>query len=377
MQRSRTADRPVKVWPRRHQGDRQKLCRGRGRNSGRSDCRARDKWNARVGRPDGFCSRWSRCATDGGRGFAEGLPVGVEYRQRGDAAAGVICDEQAICPWRPRRDRSRPGAAGILLVKRRVSLPGCGIHAHRRSPRRSFLSPISFTSLTAYRKCPPGATATGKVGFLNFSGEFRRGPTIPVVEIEPGKRRKCLCFSRRCKCRNKPAIRWRNRPMATVMTNLRREMEGISCLQKTKKPSRVKAAKLRQANQFVQIGAIRVKIFVMTTANKIHDSAHPADSVFVVEIIYYVPAPATKPVASPECYRGSPSRRFSTAWTATSRDIINQISELGEKFLIKIRLCGQKLLLVSAIVLLSFDNAPRLGQIPALAHRHDHRARFF
>jgi cardiolipin synthase (CMP-forming) len=96
----------------------------------------------------------------------------------------------------------------------------------------------------------------------------------------------------------------------------------------------------------------------MTTANKITILRILLIPFFVVEIIYYVRT-------GNEACRLAGVLSFAVAAILDGVDgyiarHYHQISELG-KILDPL---ADKLLLVSAIVLLSFDNAPRLGQIP-------------
>jgi len=103
---------------------------------------------------------------------------------------------------------------------------------------------------------------------------------------------------------------------------------------------------------------IRVKISVMTTANKITILRILLIPFFVVEIIYYVRT-------GNEAFRLAGVLSFAVAAICDGVDgyiarHYHQISELG-KILDPL---ADKLLLVSAVVLLSFDNSPHLRQIP-------------
>lgn len=96
----------------------------------------------------------------------------------------------------------------------------------------------------------------------------------------------------------------------------------------------------------------------MTTANKVTILRILLIPVFVVELIYYVRS-------GNEDYRLAAILCFAVAAICDGVDgyiarRYNQISELG-KILDPL---ADKLLLVSAIVLLSFDNEPRFRQIP-------------
>src|ERR1019366_5921765 len=96
----------------------------------------------------------------------------------------------------------------------------------------------------------------------------------------------------------------------------------------------------------------------MTTANKITILRILLIPFFVVELIYYVET-------GNEIHRFVAILSFAVAAILDGVDgyiarHYNQISELG-KILDPL---ADKLLLVSGVVVLSFDNAPRLGQIP-------------
>src|SRR5580698_6521881 len=96
----------------------------------------------------------------------------------------------------------------------------------------------------------------------------------------------------------------------------------------------------------------------MTTANKITVLRILLVPFFVVEIIYFVRT-------GNENYRLAGLLAFAVASILDGVDgyvarHYNQRSELGTI----LDPLADKLLLVSAIVILSFDNAPRLGQIP-------------
>lgn len=96
----------------------------------------------------------------------------------------------------------------------------------------------------------------------------------------------------------------------------------------------------------------------MTTANKITILRILLVPFFVVEIIYYVRT-------GNESFRFAGLLAFAVAAILDGVDgyiarRYNQISELG-KILDPL---ADKLLLVSAIVILSFDNSPRLGEMP-------------
>ena len=122
--------------------------------------------------------------------------------------------------------------------------------------------------------------------------------------------------------------------------------------------------------EFVPIRAIRAKIFPpMTTANKITILRILLIPFFVVELIYYVRT-------GNEIHRllaifRLPSPQFCDGVDGYIARHYNQISELG-KILDPL---ADKLLLVSGIVALSFDNAPYFRANPALAHGNNHRAR--
>ena len=96
----------------------------------------------------------------------------------------------------------------------------------------------------------------------------------------------------------------------------------------------------------------------MTTANKVTILRILLIPVFVIETLYYVKT-------GDEVHRLAAILAFVITAVLDGVDgyiarHYNQISELG-KILDPL---ADKLLLVSAIVILSFDNAPRLGQIP-------------
>jgi CDP-diacylglycerol--glycerol-3-phosphate 3-phosphatidyltransferase len=109
---------------------------------------------------------------------------------------------------------------------------------------------------------------------------------------------------------------------------------------------------------FVQNGANPVKIPCMTTANKITILRILLIPFFVVEVLYYVET-------GNEIYRLLAFLSFAVTAILDGVDgyiarRYNQKSELGAI----LDPLADKLLLVSGIVLLSFDHRPRLGQIP-------------
>ena len=109
----------------------------------------------------------------------------------------------------------------------------------------------------------------------------------------------------------------------------------------------------------------------MTTANKITILRILLIPFFVVELIYYVET-------GNELHRLVAMLSFAVAAILDGVDgyiarHYNQKSELGAI----LDPLADKLLLVSGIVALSFNHAPFLGQIPLLAHGHDHRTRHF